>query len=208
MYLFVVYLNKIKFLSKAIFMSPIIIRKATNSDLEVIQEISKQTFIETFATVNTPENLDNYVRENFNSQQIALEINNPESSFYLASLDNKIIGYMKLNFGDSQTEIRSPQAMEIHRIYVLKAFHGKKIGQLLLNEAILIGQKFGVDSIWLGVWEENHKAIEFYSKNDFVVFDKHSFTLGNEVQTDLLMELRIINQSIKLSVISRYSAPF
>lgn len=196
MYLFVVYLNKIKFQVKLFFMSSIIIRKATISDLEVIQEISKQTFIETFAEVNTPENMDNYVRENFNSQQIALEVNNRESSFYLASLYNKIIGYMKLNFGDSQTEIRSPQAMEIHRIYVLKAFHGKKIGQLLLNEAILIGKKFGVDSIWLGVWEENHKAIEFYSKNDFVEFDKHIFTLGNDLQTDLLMELIIINQDI------------
>ena len=176
-------------------MSPIIIRKATISDLEVIQEISKQTFIETFAAVNTPENMENYVRENFNSQQLALEVNNRESSFYLASLENKIIGYMKLNFGDSQTEIHSLQAMEIHRIYVLEAFHGKKIGQLLLNEAILIGQHAGVDSIWLGVWEKNHKAIEFYSKNDFVEFDKHIFTLGNDVQTDLLMELRIINQS-------------
>lgn len=176
-------------------MSPIIIRKATISDIEVIQEISKQTFIETFAAVNTPENLDNYVRENFNSKHIALEINNPESAFYLAILDNKTIAYLKLNFGNAQSEIRSDEAMEIQRIYVLKAFHGKKIGQLLLNEAILIGQKSGVDSIWLGVWEENHKAIEFYSKNDFVVFDKHSFTLGNEVQTDLLMELRIINQS-------------
>lgn len=194
-YLFVVYLNKIMFKVKLFFMSPISIRKATISDLEVIQEISKQTFIETFAAVNKPENMENYVRENFNSQQLALEVNNRESSFYLASLENKIIGYMKLNFGDSQTEIHSLQAMEIHRIYVLEAFHGKKIGQLLLNEAILIGQHAGVDSIWLGVWEKNHKAIEFYSKNDFVEFDKHIFTLGNDVQTDLLMELRIINQS-------------
>lgn len=194
-YLFVVYLNKIMFKVKLFFMSPISIRKATISDLEVIQEISKQTFIETFAAVNKPENMENYVRENFNSQQLALEVNNRESSFYLASLENKIIGYMKLNFSDSQTEIHSLQAMEIHRIYVLEAFHGKKIGQLLLNEAILIGQHAGVDSIWLGVWEKNHKAIEFYSKNDFVEFDKHIFTLGNDVQTDLLMELRIINQS-------------
>jgi ribosomal protein S18 acetylase RimI-like enzyme len=139
--------------------------------------------------------MENYIRENFNSQQIALEVNNPESAFYLAILDDETIAYLKLNFGNAQTEIRSDEAMEIHRIYVLKEFHGKKIGQLLLNEAILIGHKSGVDSIWLGVWEENHKAIQFYSKNNFLEFDKHNFTLGNDVQTDLLMELRIINQS-------------
>lgn len=172
-------------------MSPIIIRKATISDLEIIQEISKQTFIETFATVNTPENMANYVRENFNPEQIASEINNRESAFYLPSLENEIIGYMKLNFGDAQTEKQKENNLEIHRIYVLQAFHGKKIGQLLLDEAIKIAQQTGVESIWLGVWEENQRALQFYSKNGFVEFDKHIFTLGNDVQTDLLMRLEM-----------------
>ena len=176
-------------------MNPVTIRKASISDLETIQEISKRTFIETFIEVNTPENMDNYIQENFNAQQIALEINNPESAFYLAILDHQAIAYLKLNFGNAQTEIRSSQAMEIQRIYVLKNFHGKKIGQLLLNKAIKIGQESGVETIWLGVWEKNHKAIQFYNNNDFVEFDQHNFTLGNDVQTDLLMELRIINQA-------------
>ena len=176
-------------------MNPITIRKATISDLETIQGISKQTFIETFAVVNTPENMDNYILENFNIQQIASEINNQESSFYLAILDHKTIAYLKINFGNAQTEIRSAQAMEIHRIYVLKNFHGNKVGQLLLSKAIKIGQQAGVDTIWLGVWEKNHKAIQFYNNNDFVEFDKHNFIMGNDIQTDLLMELRIINQA-------------
>ncbi len=176
-------------------MNPVTIRKASISDLETIQEIGKRTFIETFTEVNTPENMDNYIQENFNAQQIALEINNPESAFYLAILDHQAIAYLKLNFGNAQTEIRSSQAMEIQRIYVLKNFHGKKIGQLLLNKAVKIGQESGVETIWLGVWKKNHKAIQFYNNNDFVEFDQHNFTLGNDVQTDLLMELRIINQA-------------
>ena len=188
-----VFLNEIKIKSKLFFMNAIEIRKATISDLEIIQEISKQTFIETFAEVNTVENMEKYIRENSNATQLASEINNRESLFYLAIIDTQPIGYLKLNFGNAQTEIHNPQSMEIQRIYVLKAFHGKKIGQVLLNEAIKIGQQSGVDSIWLGVWEKNHKAIEFYNKNNFVEFDTHSFTLGDEVQTDLLMELRIIN---------------
>lgn len=179
---------------KLLFMNPITIRKATISDLETIQEISKQTFIETFAAVNTPEDLEIYIQENFNSQQVALQINNLESVFYVATLDNDTIGYLKLNFGNAQTEVHNAQSMEIHRIYVLKEFHGKKIGQLLLNKATKIGQQSGVDTIWLGVWEKNYKAIQFYNKNDFVEFGKHNFTVGNDVQTDLLMELNIINQ--------------
>lgn len=175
-------------------MGPIIIRKATIADIEIIQKISTQTFIETFAEANTPENIENYLLENFNLEKLASEINNPESAFYLATLNNNTIAYFKLNFGNAQTEFYNAQSMEIHRIYVLKEFHGKKIGQLLLNNAIKIGQESGVETIWLGVWEKNHKAIQFYNNNDFVEFDKHNFTMGNEVQTDLLMELKIINQ--------------
>jgi len=172
-------------------MNSITIRKATISDLEIIQEISVQTFTETFADVNSAENMENYVRDNFNSAQVASEINNPESVFYLATLENETIGYLKLNFGDAQTEMVNKQAMEIHRIYVSKAFLGKKIGQLLLDEAIKIARQSGADFLWLGVWEENHRALQFYSKNGFVEFDKHIFTLGNEIQTDLLMRLEI-----------------
>jgi ribosomal protein S18 acetylase RimI-like enzyme len=172
-------------------MSPIIIKKATISDLEIIQEISTQTFIETFADVNTSEDMENYVLENFNTEQVTSEINNRESAFYLATLDNETIGYLKLNFGKAQTETYNEQTLEIHRIYVLKAFLGKKIGQLLLDEAIKIAQQTDVDYIWLGVWEQNHRALQFYTKNGFVEFDKHIFTLGNDIQTDLLLKLQM-----------------
>jgi len=172
-------------------MSPIIIRKATISDLEIIQEISKQTFTETFAEVNTPDNMANYLRENFNPEQMASEINNPNSAFYIASSEKEIICYMKLNFGDAQTEKQKGNNLEIHRIYVLQAFHGKKIGQLLLDEVLKIAKEMAVNSIWLGVWEENNRAIQFYTKNGFVEFDKHIFTLGDDVQTDLLMQLEM-----------------
>ncbi len=172
-------------------MSKIEIKKAAISDLEIIRKISTETFTETFSDVNTPENMLNYIQENLNLEQLASEINNPNSVFYIASLENEIIGYMKLNFGDAQTEKQEGNNLEIHRIYILQAFHGKRIGQILLDETIKIARKMAVNSVWLGVWEENHKAIQFYSKNGFIEFDKHIFTLGDDVQTDLLMQLKI-----------------
>ena len=73
----------------------------------------------------------------------------------------------------------------------MKAFLGQKIGQILLNKAIEIGKKKKLEFLWLGVWEENHRAIKFYEKNGFKVFGKHKFVLGKDVQTDLLMKLKI-----------------
>lgn len=165
------------------------IKKANLEDLISIQTIGKQSFIETFTNNNTPENIEKYLQESFNTAQITLEINNPESLFYLAFWENEPIGFLKVNLGGAQTESLYKNTLEIQRIYVLKAFHGKKIGQLLLDKAIEIAKQHLVDYIWLGVWEENHKALHFYNKNGFVTFDKHIFVLGNDQQTDLIMKL-------------------
>jgi len=172
-------------------MNTIEIRKSTVSDLETIQNISIQTFKETFAAVNTPENIANYVKESFNSEQLKTELNNGNSQFYVAYSNAKAVGYLKINFGDAQTESINENALELQRIYVLQNFHGKNIGQLLLNEVKKIAKSSGIDSIWLGVWEENHRALRFYTKNGFVVFDKHVFIMGNDEQTDLLMQFRL-----------------
>jgi len=184
-----VFLNSIPIKPPKVFM--ITIQKATISDLDTIQNISIQTFTETFAIVNTPEDIENYIQESFNPKQLTIELSNPDSAFYLAVLEKETVGYLKINFGNAQTEIHNGQAMEIHRIYVLKAFHGKNVGQLLIDEAIKIAEQSDVDSIWLGVWEENKRALRFYIKNGFQTFDKHIFTLGNDEQTDLLMQLQI-----------------
>lgn len=167
------------------------IKKATIEDLNTIKSLGKQTYTETFAKNNTPKNNAKYLNKNFNSNQLSIEISNTNSSFYLAYYENQPIGFLKTNQSDAQTEYFEEPTLEIQRIYVLQAFHGKKIGQLLLDVAIKIAKQLAVDFIWLGVWEENHKALHFYAKNGFVTFDKHVFVLGDDKQTDLLMKLEI-----------------
>jgi hypothetical protein len=106
-------------------------------------------------------------------------------------LDGKTIGYLKVNVGESQTEIKDKNTLEIERIYVLKEFHGKKVGQILYDKAIELAKDKNIENVWLGVWEENPRAIRFYEKNGFVAFDKHIFKLGNDEQTDIMMKLKL-----------------
>ncbi|MEJ6981548.1 GNAT family N-acetyltransferase [Pedobacter sp. P351] len=172
-------------------MENIDIKKITLSEVSQLQKISRQTFLETFSVGNTSDNMKKYLEEGFSSEKLASELNNKSSEFYFATLDKNIIGYLKLNFGHSQTELKEDQALEIERIYVLKEFHGKNVGQLLYEKAIQIAKQANANYIWLGVWEENPRAINFYKKNGFVEFDKHIFHLGDDQQTDIMMKLNI-----------------
>ena len=169
----------------------ITIQKATLNNIEQLQKIGRETFSETFSSSNTEENMKQYLEEGFSIEKLTDELNNENSEFYLALSETNLIGYLKINFGASQTELKDEKSLEIERIYVLKEFHGKKVGQVLYQKAIEIAKQKNSDYIWLGVWEENPRAISFYKKNGFVEFDKHIFRLGNDEQTDIMMKLKL-----------------
>jgi ribosomal protein S18 acetylase RimI-like enzyme len=172
-------------------MTIISIQKATHNDIQALQEISKQTFYETFSAVNTEENMKMYLRESFSIEKLSSELNDANAEFYFALCGSTVIGYLKLNFGASQTELKDNSAQEIERIYVSKAYHGKNVGQLLYNKALQIAKEKKANYVWLAVWEENSRAIRFYTKNGFIAFDKHLFKLGDDEQTDIMMKLEM-----------------
>lgn len=150
--------------------------------------IGRETFYETFAGSNSHNNMKKYLAENFNESKIAKELNDPNSIFYIAWEQEIVIGYLKVNTGNAQTELKNENSLEIERIYVKSAYHGKKVGQLLYEKAVDEAKAQNKDFIWLGVWEENPKAIRFYEKNGFVAFDKHIFRMGEDEQTDIMMK--------------------
>ncbi|MBS2100986.1 GNAT family N-acetyltransferase [Carboxylicivirga linearis] len=172
-------------------MNPIIICEVTLDDLEELQKVSKQTFFETFSSDNSKEDMEKYLNINFSKEKLSQKIKNQYSTFFMAKIDNKAIGYLKINTKSAQTELINQNSLEIERIYVLKEFLGKKVGQILYNQAIEIAQKVNAELIWLGVWEHNLRAIRFYQKNGFKAFDKHIFKLGEDEQTDILMKLTL-----------------
>lgn len=172
-------------------MQTIEIKRVTLNDIVQLQGIGKQTFFETFSSGNTEENMTKYLEEEFSVEKLTAELKNKSSELYFAMLENNVIGYLKLNFGKSQTELKDDSAIEIERIYVLKEFHGKSVGQVLYEKAISIARQKNVDYVWLGVWENNPRAINFYRKNGFVEFDKHIFKLGEDEQTDIMMKLHL-----------------
>lgn len=167
------------------------IQEISLKDLVALQSISIATFTETFASVNTEENMNNYIQTSLSIEKLKKELTNEQSTFFFALDQERVIGYLKINLGESQTDVKDSDALEIERIYVLNEYHGKKVGQLLFDHAIKLATQRNLKYVWLGVWEENVKAIAFYQKNGFVAFDQHIFKLGDDEQTDILMKKQL-----------------
>ena len=172
-------------------MNTLQILPATLEDLAALQAIGRKTFAETFADSNSAENLAAYLEEGFSEDKLGAELRNENSRFYFALQKEEVIGYLKVNFGDAQSEKQDPNALEIERIYVLQQYHGKQVGALLYEQALAIAKERKAPFIWLGVWEENPRAIRFYQKLGFVEFGEHIFQLGDDAQRDVLMKLEL-----------------
>ncbi len=169
-------------------MTNLLIRKASFRGISDLQKISKQTFLETYSSGNTKEDMLKYLSVEFAAEKLLAELNDKNSEFYFAILEDEIVGYIKINFGESQTDLKEEKSLEIQRIYVLEAFHGMKIGKALYQKTVEIAKQKELDYLWLGVWEHNPKAIQFYEKIGFIAFDKHVFQLGTDEQTDIMMK--------------------
>src|SRR3954463_3200317 len=132
-------------------MEEIRITRVAMDDIGELRKISIKTFFDTFAAYNSEENMQHYLKERLSLRRLTAELSDEGSEFYFACLNDEVIGYLKINTAGAQTEIRDDHALEIERIYVLQAYHGKQVGQVLYEWAIRIARERQLDYIWLGV---------------------------------------------------------
>ncbi|WP_042354734.1 GNAT family N-acetyltransferase [Bacillus rubiinfantis] len=163
------------------------IKQCSHEDLAELQEISIETFNDTFKEQNTPENLTAYLQRAFHLEQLDKELSNRFSQFFFIYVDKELAGYLKVNTNEAQSENMGDESFEVERIYIRRKFQGQGLGRYLLNKAIEIANEKNKAKVWLGVWEKNEKAIKFYRKLGFVQNGAHSFYMGDEEQTDLIM---------------------
>ncbi|WP_260285088.1 GNAT family N-acetyltransferase [Peribacillus aracenensis] len=163
------------------------IKKCTLEDSRELQEISYETFNETFKHQNSAENMNAYLEKAFDLIQLEKELSNSSSQFFFVYFNNEVAGYLKVNTNDAQTEQMGDESLEIERIYIKKKYQKHGLGKYLLNKAMEIATESNKKKIWLGVWEENENAIAFYKKIGFVQTGAHSFYMGDEEQMDFIM---------------------
>lgn len=165
-------------------MDKFLVRRVKADEIESLQLISRRTFYETFWMSNSHQDMIDYLENSLSLEALSRELENPNSEFYFLFLDAESAtdfepaAYLKLNFLN----------VELERIYVLSKFQCKGIGRYLLDFSIQLALSRRAPILWLGVWERNYNAIDFYKQNNFQEFGKHTFRLGQDLQTDILMQ--------------------
>lgn len=167
------------------------ILKARLADADALSELARRTFHDTFASTNTPQNMQTYMDGVYSPEKQKAEIQDSRRSIYIAWDQTTPVAYLHLFDGEPESCVTTRPTLELLRIYVEKSHHGQGVAQSLMNFAIEIAREQGFKSLWLGVWENNHRAHKFYHKFGFQKIGWHPFVMGDETQTDDILELRL-----------------
>ena len=167
------------------------IQTARPEDAEKIAVLSRQTFYDTFAQYNTKEDMEKFLQESFSMASLVKEVSEPEHIFLVAHINDELVGYAKLSYSKNPPELEDTAAIEIGRLYAAQQTIGKGVGKALMQGCLRLAAAKNKQTVWLGVWEHNQRAISFYQKFGFEKFGEHDFVLGNDTQRDWLMKREV-----------------
>lgn len=169
------------------------IRQANIEDAETLARIGWQSFDEAFADhpKNHPDDMRVYMNDAFSEATIKSDLLDEKTVYLIAELDGAAAGYAKIKLDAREEGISGEKTLELCRLYALDKFIGKGVGKNLMLEIFKIAEETRRDTVWLGVWEYNYRAQEFYRKFGFEKCGEHVFQLGNDPQIDWLMQKNI-----------------
>ncbi len=161
-----------------IFEFMIEIKKASLSDLAILLKLGKQTFIESHGHSCSKEDLDAYIKKAFNKNAFRLELTNTDNIFHIIYYNKKAAGFSKITPNVKTPNSPNQNITKLERIYILKEFYDKKLGLALMQFNIELSKKLNQKGMWLYVWTENHRAVNFYTKMGFKIIGKYDFKIS------------------------------
>ena len=164
------------------------IRRASAADAATLAALAERTFRDTFTEVNTPENMAAHAAASYGIDKQRAEIESDQIRTLLVVLDGVVAGYAQLRNGHAPDWVSAENAVELWRFYIDRSGIGRGLAQRLMEAVVTEAAEWNGHALWLGVWEHNPRAIAFYRKCGFVEVGAHVFRLGDDAQTDLIMQ--------------------
>lgn len=156
----------------------ITVRNANFNDIEAIAKLGTTTFLETYLP-NTPKDaVESFVKNAFNIDTLTAEFDNPNVHYFMIFLNETLAGYSKIELNVPNEYAETTQLTKLDRFYVLKEFHGKKLGTALFNYTITFSKEQQQQGIWLYVLIQNERALHFYTKNNFQIIGEYDFKIS------------------------------
>ncbi|MFM8781058.1 MAG: N-acetyltransferase family protein [Gemmatimonadota bacterium] len=162
------------------------IRRATVADAAVLAAFGARSFADTFGAFHTPADLAMHLAEAFGVAQQTAELEDPATVTLFAEIDGALAGFTQVYAGAVPECVTGPAPIEIKRFYVDTPWHGQGVAQRLIDAAYALGRERRAQTVWLGVWEHNPRAIAFYRRQGFTQVGAHTFMVGTDATTDLL----------------------
>lgn len=159
---------------------------ASEKDALRLSELAANLFHQAYAGNMSAVALKSYIAEDFGINQQRAELSAPNITTLLLEVEDVLVGYAQLRIKPIPVVVDFDITAELWRIYVDRSCHGLGVGRQLLSRVGKIAREMSHDKIWLGVWEQNQKAIAFYKKLGFSVVGEKEFHLGDEVQNDFV----------------------
>lgn len=172
-------------------MIDLVIRRALAEDMPHVKDVAIASYEHTFAAFNTRENMDAFYTENYTLEKFNNEYNEPNSVIYLACNGKEIVGFVRLRINHEVDQYLGNNTIELQRLYIHPLHQGIRAGAKLMEASLAYSNKGKFEWIWLGVWEKNFKAQQFYEKFGFTKFGEHVFQMGDDPQIDWLLKLKL-----------------
>jgi ribosomal protein S18 acetylase RimI-like enzyme len=165
----------------------IVIRAGVATDATALAELAAQTFRETFAADNRPEDIALHTAHAYGTSQQERELVDPDISTLLVEIDGQLAGYAQLRSSVPPAFVIGEKPIELWRFYIAQPWQGRGVAQALLRKVESEAHRRGGRTLWLGVWERNERAKTFYHKSGFVDKGSHIFIVGTDPQTDRIL---------------------
>ena len=162
---------------------------ASAEDWMVIDHLFRTGFCDTFAHLYAPEDLDAFLAK-FTQEAWTGELTDDRYAFLIAEADGEPVGYVKL--GPPELPVTpSGLPLELRQLYILKGWHGSGIAQYLMGWALDTARDRGAEELYLTVFTDNHRARRFYERYGFEYLGPYKFMVGNHLDEDIIMRLKL-----------------
>lgn len=169
--------------------SPITTREARLEDAAHVAHLGAHVFAVTYGHSVAAHELQAYLDESYSIEATAKDIADPNKDMILAvDPEGVIVGFALLTRGSKEACIAHLDSyVELQRLYVSPTYQGYGVGKILASQVESMAREQGFRNMWLGVWEENHKAQKVYEKLGYKLVGDREFVVGGVVQVGLIM---------------------